>query len=35
MLIMACKDGHVEIVRILLEHYADVEAGDLVGLKSY
>ena len=30
MLITACKDGHVEIVRILLEHYADIEAGDLV-----
>ena len=31
---MACKDGHVEIVRILLEHYADIEAGDLVSFKS-
>ena len=30
MLTAACKDGHVEIVRILLQHYADIEAGDLV-----
>lgn len=32
MLVTACKDGHVEIVRVLLEHFADIEAADLVRL---
>lgn len=30
VLVTACKDGNVEIVRSLLKNYADVEAGDMV-----
>ena len=30
MLTVAAKDGHVVIVRALLDHYADIEAVDQV-----
>ena len=34
MLISAARDGHLEVVRALLNKYADVEAADCVSMRT-